>query len=182
MLLPRKWTRWSLRSNLVFYDLWFMHHKETSSQSGLFWGFLRALGPRHFWQRKVNCMQQGKSSRAAAKSCHPSSTLNARIIHLELDFQRWGRPAISDENSSRSSQKKQPYYQRPSSSIPRKVQWQDCWRKEEILSLLPPFFSSSAIFHHLLLCYSKTKREPTVTATPRKKHLVLLNKDLLLLK
>lgn len=144
-------------------------------------------GQEIFGRGKLIVCKRGKTSTGVRKPCHPSSALNARTTHSELDFQRWGIPAVSEENS-RSSQKKQPCYPCPGGAqeVPRRVQRQDHWRKEEegkeTFCLQPPLFSSSAIFHHLLFCSSKTKREPTVTATSRKKHRVLLNKNLLLLK
>lgn len=64
-----------------------MQHYETSPQNGLFSGFLRALGPRHFWQKAVNCMEKEKSSRGARKP-YSSSAFNGRTVHLELGFQR----------------------------------------------------------------------------------------------
>lgn len=101
-------------------------------------------------------------------------------MHLELDFQRWGR-LLSSHGNSRSSQKKQLCYQIPPSSAILSLGKEE-QGEEETFSLQPPLFSSCTIFGCLLFCYSKTKREPTVTATSRKKRLVLLNKNLLLLK
>lgn len=69
-------------------------------------------GQEIFGRGKLIVCKRGKTSTGVRKPCHPSSASNARTTHSELDFQRWGIPAISEENS-RSSQKKQPCYPRP---------------------------------------------------------------------
>lgn len=98
------WQSLRIRCGFTDFQCQVIHHKETTLQSKLFSGFLRALRPRHFWQREVNCMQRRQDLHRSQKMmplvCH--SPLNAKKMLVELQFQRWGTPVISDEKSKAS--------------------------------------------------------------------------------